>query len=59
MPRRLLEVRQRAEDLDVSPKEYMVKYEPGFGAIAYHDVAGLTEHVINFFERGDFKKSES
>ncbi|PND29616.1 hypothetical protein C1I89_23570 [Achromobacter pulmonis] len=59
MPRRLLEVEQKAQDLEISPRKYMTRYEPEFGAIAYRDMAGLTEHVLNFFEHLDSKKPES
>lgn len=59
MPRRLLEVEQKAQDLEISSRKYMTRYEPEFGAIAYRDMAGLTEHVINFFEHLDSKKRDS
>ena len=49
MPSRLLEVWDLARALDLAPNQYMAKYEPEFGPIAYEDIIDLTEHVRRAF----------
>jgi hypothetical protein len=44
-PRRVREVGEEALKLGLAPDEYLATYEPEFGAIAYDDLVGLTEHV--------------
>ncbi|ABR84273.2 MULTISPECIES: hypothetical protein [Pseudomonas aeruginosa group] len=48
-PNRLLEVWDRARELNLAPNQYMEKYEPDFGPIAYEDILGLTEHIRRAF----------
>lgn len=48
-PIRLLEVWDRARELDLAPNQYMAEYEPDFGPIAYEDILGLTEHIRRAF----------
>lgn len=48
-PRRVMEVSEDALKLGLSPDEYLAEYEPAFGATAYDDLAGLTEHVKQVF----------
>lgn len=49
VPSRLLEVWDLARALDLAPNQYMAKYEPEFGPIAYEDIIDLTEHVHRAF----------
>ncbi|EZO74073.1 hypothetical protein V556_05916, partial [Pseudomonas aeruginosa BWH055] len=49
VPSRLLEVWDLARALDLAPNQYMAKYEPEFGPIAYEDIIDLTEHVRRAF----------
>ncbi|HBP4862065.1 hypothetical protein FA456_09950 [Pseudomonas aeruginosa] len=49
MPSRLLEVWDLARALDLAPNQYMDKYEPEFGPIAYEDIIDLTEHIRRAF----------
>ncbi|WP_143178215.1 hypothetical protein, partial [Pseudomonas aeruginosa] len=49
VPSRLLEVWDLARALDLAPNQYMAKYEPEFGPIAYEDIIDLAEHVRRAF----------
>ncbi|MCD2948345.1 hypothetical protein, partial [Pseudomonas aeruginosa] len=46
---RLLEVWDLARALDLAPNQYVAKYEPEFGPIAYEDIIDLTEHIRRAF----------
>ncbi len=48
-PRRLLEVKEQADKLDLSPSQYIAQYEPEFGPAAYEDLVGLTEYIRQLF----------
>lgn len=48
-PSRLREIWARARELDLTPNQYMAKYEPDFGSIAYEDIINLTEHIRRVF----------
>lgn len=48
-PGRMLEVKALALKYGLASSQYMAKYEPGFGPIAYDDLVGLTEHVRDAF----------
>lgn len=56
VPSRLLEVWDLARALDLAPNQYIAKYEPEFGPIAYEDLIDLTEHIRRAFpEVGRFQ----
>ncbi len=48
-PSRLFEVKSRALELNLAPNQFMAKYEPEFGPVAYEDIIDLTEYIKNAF----------
>ncbi|NNN26246.1 MULTISPECIES: hypothetical protein [Pseudomonas] len=54
-PSRLWEVRDRARELGLAPKQYMAKYEPEFGPVAYEDIIDLTDHIRRAFPEVEAK----
>lgn len=48
-PSRIYDIQEIARDLNLPPNQYMAKYEPEFGPLAYEDLTGLTEHVRSAF----------
>ncbi|MFI2812212.1 hypothetical protein [Microbulbifer sp. JSM ZJ756] len=48
-PARLWEIKDKAKELGVTPKQYIAKYEPGFGPVAFEDLSGLIEYLRNEF----------
>ncbi len=48
-PTKLLSVKKEAIELNLTPSQYLAKFEPNFGIIAYEDLEGLTNHIIEFF----------
>lgn len=48
-PSRIQEIAKLAEDINLTPHQYLSKYEPNFGPIAYDDLVGLTEHIKKYF----------
>ena len=49
IPRRVFEIEGVAIDLGMSSGQYMSKYEPELGPVAYDDLKGLTSHIQQFF----------
>ena len=49
MPKRLLDVKEKAERVDMYCLEYMKKYEPEFSPPAHADLINLTKHIKAFF----------
>ncbi len=49
-PSRICEVKELAQALGLTSDEYLAKYEPNFGVIAYVDLDGLTEHIRRVFD---------
>ncbi|WP_425318182.1 hypothetical protein [Pseudomonas nitroreducens] len=56
-PSRLIEVWDRARELDLAPNQCMDKYEPEFGLIAYEDIIDLTDHIRRAFPEVEAKTS--
>lgn len=54
-PSRLIEVWDRARELDLAPNQYMAKYESEFGPIAYEDIIDLTDHIRRAFPEVEAK----
>lgn len=48
-PVRLWEVREKARKLDLAPNQYLAKYEPEFGPLAFEDLPALVEHIRHSF----------
>lgn len=48
-PSRLWEVLDDAMSLDLDSSQYMAKYEPEFGPVAYEDIHNLTKHIRQAF----------
>lgn len=51
-PKRLFDVTEQANREGESATQFLAKNDPGFGALAYEDMAGLTAHVKGFFGGG-------
>ncbi len=50
-PVRTTEVIELALSANLTPDQYIAKFDPGFGPIAYDDLVGLTTHVRYAFPR--------
>jgi len=48
-PAYIKEVEAKAQSLGYSSENYLAKYEPEFGSVAFEDLLGLTEHIRKKF----------
>lgn len=49
-PSRVYDIQENARQINLAPNQYMAKYEPNFGPIAYEDLIGLTAHIKSEFK---------